>query len=1476
MTREPHAPQPASASSSHLHDGFIGDRLPAWLKQATQSQIRTLRESLEAHHATQARLRGITLALPSPQQFAERQFASLLREPLPGDVAFWQLEWLEVSHRFSSTPGAEPPFPTYGQRRENGLLRLMRNFAVSNDFYLGTGLVAPGQERVLSRGTDELVEACRKLDAGRLYQQELDRTFDAAAQRILCEDKRSGLRLAVQVAALKGEITEPVKEALHALVDKPADRRSASLTGHPGLLEALGCPVADGVWIQLRDRHGQTQGGVLYLPSDPVQALRHFDSHASINRALVAELRHEPYRQSFSQLIGLDQRAGFMHKLRARLEDDQPDLELDGSVPQHDIFQALAAQQTNRVKQDGRLLLVPTADADEAASRERHEAWKAAGLDVLNLAGLFIPVVGGLLLGQLVAHTLSEVFEGTQDWLRGHQHEALEHMLGVAEILAGTAATVAGVTFVRSAFVAALEPVRLANGAGRLWAGDLAVFASTPGTVTLGADGAYADGGRRWIKADGVFYEVHRPDPDGPWRLRHPGREEAYGPVVLHNGERGWRLMHDEPQRWRDPAKMLDTLWPRNQPFDSQQAQQILRMAGIDEDELRGLLVENRRTPASLRETLRAFDADARIDTFFRDLERDTVSDQDLQLLAWCEARPGSKKGRAAVLADRPRSSDLLFARLTRLQESSEPLLKPLMALGLPEPYARDLADGASHEARQQFVNSGQLSHRLAIQARSLCSVAKVSRAMAGLYLPSAYSDETGMLVLALLNVEAMDAFSLALRKAVSDAVELKRIGSVADVVDQRVLVREQGVFALYDGRGRKLAMQPPASSDVFQAVLAALKSRNLLGRLGLAENANAERLREKLMAYLGTHEEIARMLGWASTERWFNPGQRLADGRVGYLLSGRAALPTTPREQLRAGLRRFFPGLGDSLETQVDRWLLQNVSVADALLALQDDFEQLNRALNGWVSAALSDTLRARRQLFAERLLRAWQALGDHVVVDSDGKRQGLRLVLNDLPTDSLPVMPAPIDFYHVTTLVLSETTIGVVNEEFLRAFTYLQELDLSHNQLLRCPRGLGYLTNLRRLRLGHNRIRLDAHAIEALNGLPLLSHLDLSHNSPLGVYEMRFHHLPHLIELNLRRCGLSEWPRGLELCGFLQRADLRDNFLRGVPDGVLAMPLEFRQRILIDGNRLTMADYGKLYALEPLLEEPQEEIGRAWWVGSDSASHGRGELWDRLSTRDENARLFDLLELLQGLADFSWPKAYLLRMGWQCLSMLETDVEFARQAQLAADDVVMDDNGAIDLFSRLLRLHAERDAAGDSAQSRGPRLLALGRALQRLDRIDEYVEAERQNLEGFAEPAVLATLAMRYRVRLRTRLRLPFQPARMRLRAAAVGLSEHRLQAAEAVVGRADVLDDVVADLCTRAFWQRFVQQHFAQPFNDLEQLAGEQRAALAVRRDELGEAQYLNQAQALDAQLQADRLALQQQLTRHYVISLERAPG
>lgn len=48
------------------HDQFIAARLPAWLKRASRGQINTLRNSLNAHHASQARLRGLMHDLLPP------------------------------------------------------------------------------------------------------------------------------------------------------------------------------------------------------------------------------------------------------------------------------------------------------------------------------------------------------------------------------------------------------------------------------------------------------------------------------------------------------------------------------------------------------------------------------------------------------------------------------------------------------------------------------------------------------------------------------------------------------------------------------------------------------------------------------------------------------------------------------------------------------------------------------------------------------------------------------------------------------------------------------------------------------------------------------------------------------------------------------------------------------------------------------------------------------------------------------------------------------------------------------------------------------------------------------------------------------------------------------------------------------------------------------------------------------------------
>lgn len=158
----------------------------------------------------------------------------------------------------------------------------------------------------------------------------------------------------------------------------------------------------------------------------------------------------------------------------------------------------------------------------------------------------------------------------------------------------------AGVSFVRSAFVAGLEPVSLGNGRSRLWQFNARNYRSLPGPVDLLEEERGGEAGRRWVRIDGRYLEVHQPVVDGPYRLRHAASEGGYGPVVLHNGERGWQLMREQPLSWQAPARMLDALWPQLSPVDAHQAEQIMRVAGIDADLLRGVLVENRPAPVSL------------------------------------------------------------------------------------------------------------------------------------------------------------------------------------------------------------------------------------------------------------------------------------------------------------------------------------------------------------------------------------------------------------------------------------------------------------------------------------------------------------------------------------------------------------------------------------------------------------------------------------------------------------------------------------------------------------------------------------------------------------------------------------------------------------------------------------------------------------------------------------------------------------
>lgn len=1487
----------AIISHEQATDDFIAARLPDWLTRASQAQIGALRASLNAHHASQARLRGLTLTLEPLQVFAEKHLLGVLVKPLPTGMTLAALEWLQVSPRFGTMPGTLQQTYHYSATRQDGLLRLMGNFGPDESFYQGTGLVSPGRDAVLTGTPEQLVATCRALDVGQLYQAELQRTFNATTEGILAQDKRSGLALAAQVATLKGDIDEQVQQALTKMVEGGGAHADTGLHAYPGLLEVLGQRVADGLFIRLRDSVGQDRGVVLYLPSDPVQALRRFDSTQAMNTAMVAALQEKAYRDYFMQLISLRHRASIAGRLHTRLEDAQPDLALEGATESGDLFAALAAQQLQRVKDDARLLLVPTADADAAAARARHAAWHGAGLDLLNLAGLFIPVVGALLLGQLVAQTLGEVFEGVKDWTRGHQHEALEHMLGVAETVAATALTAASVSFLRSTFVDGLQPVNVGGRRGLLCSDDITAYESNPGTIALRDDGLYGDESRRWMRRGQRYYEVQRSEPEAPYRLRHPGASNGYGPLVLHNGERGWRLLRDQPQRWNDVRSMLDSLWPQHPAIDAQQAAQVLRVAGVDTEELRGVLVENRPAPVNLRETLRRFEAHARIESFFTRLASYSLATQDSALLEWCQAHAASTDS-DTLLRQRAALQGPLLEHLSTPPAADDRLLTLVKRdfAGLPEAYAQALVAQASEGDRLLTTSSGRVTLGLAEKARSLLRLARLNRTLEGLYLPGSYCNETGQLAFALLQGELAsragvppETLSLELRDNAPDGRLLKAIGTAVDPLVRRIVVHKDGCFHLYDGLGRGLPFGAGDPASLYETLAAVLAPEHCAA-LGMAHGDVGSQLRQRLLARLpATHQGVAELLQWPTQVQWLNPGRRLPDGRVGYLLNGRTGADSRSfAARVRERLRQLYPGL-DDVQLDQEQALLANGPrpVYERLVELEDDHDQLIRHLNRWCSAELNEGRQILRRQVVGAILRAWRLQGDWIYNDA-GTPTGQRLSLSGLQLSSLPELPPVIDFHRVTSLRLYESAVDVVPVNFLRPFTTLSELDMSFNRLRNIPLGIAHLPQLQRLRLAHNQIRLDAQAVEVLQALPGLSHLDLSYNRLEHLY-LNLNHFSAMTHLNLRHCRLATWPDHIELCGLLVRCDLSDNQLRELPEAVLAMPHAWRRALVVDRNPLTGVQLQRLFALDPIeehghLPESMARVdllhARALWLQhvADNDRMACAALWDGLLADPDSVGFFRILAWLEHTADYD-PAATgggreaLAREVWAALRAMEGSPGLRIRVFEECNQPVSCSDMVIDRFShvniRVLLAQAETDAL--DLTKRG-QLMAFGRQLFRLDQV--WQEASRAILRqgGAGEQVGRSALSLAYRVRLRERLGLPGQPRAMRYPDSA-GLSDQHVNSVAAAVLASEDFEALTQSLASRLFWQTCLREQHRALFEALRADYLQRRADLRIVQPPIAAEQLRSQLADLDEQELRDTQRLLTGLTESYLHSLGR---
>ncbi|WP_329604150.1 NEL-type E3 ubiquitin ligase domain-containing protein [Pseudomonas putida] len=1303
--------------------------------------------------------------------------------------------------------------------------------------------------------------------------------------------------MAVEIAAIKQQLDpEDLLVLRIACKDEPAVI-DGPVQLEIGALQVLGCRVDGAVAVELIEHSqstfsfgvpGRLKRVILYTPDDQAQPLRAFTSWDEANRVLATAMGNQDYRQAFVRRIALGDRATCEQALATRLQDAQPDLEPRRVVEAGDGFASMAAWHMRRIKADARFLAVPTAQADDAASEQRLDELKSAGLVLLNLAGLFVPVIGALLVADLARQLLTETFEGVRDWQLGHQHEALAHMLRVAFSVATTGAVVVGVHLARSAFVETLEPVITEDGRQRLWRNELAPYQETtpPAQLTELDNGLLAEGTRHWWRLDGALYRV-RQTANGAWRLLHAEGDAAFGPVLERCSARGWRLAYERPLEWQGAALLLGRLWPTATAMDAVRMEQVLTVADVDEAYLRGLLVERRRMPVQLRDTLQRFAVDARAQAFFSRLEAGEAN-TDTELWQWCierlQLQGETLEEQALSIGDAAiELREAMLEHFSRLYLADDPLLGLIQRdfPTLPDAYALDVLEQATEAMRLRMQAESRLPLALAEHARVALQLARLTRMREALYLQGSYRPEVVALAFALLRWHGPGAgdFNLILRRNPYAGAAMERLFAETDLEHAVVLVRRQGRFQLYNSRGLPDEREVAEPQGLFE-VLAACLPVEYRVRQGWDGADAPARIRKQMQAWLPRDRQaVLRLLGWREARPMASPMQRLADGRLGYPLGGCQSCIGSPERVVRQRVRALYPGIGDvGVDRYIQTLLDMRGGLFENLLRVEQEYRRLDDSLLAWVAEGAGSASRARRRV-ADSLRRAWQMRSDRFV-GAIGNDAMFSLSIVAVPVGGLPVLPVGTDFSHVSELTLSALGLDAIPSGFLACFPDLLCLDMSDNALRALPEGLERLTALRQLLMPRNRIRISAPQANVLTGLALLRSLDLSDN-PLGNIRLQFDRLPSLRILRLNRVQMTALPSGLEWCGLLVFADLRNNQIAELPAALFQAPLQLRRAMHLEGNALAVQDLERLYGAERLLASPRPQrhaSAREEWLQTlDPAVRQAQEgKWNALNAEPGSLAFFELLRQLTTTAEFSKASAELGFRVWAMLDAAHADTA----TRMALFDLAAEPTTCVDsvstLFSRLeVRMHVEQATRGGDPISTRAARLQLAKRLFRVHWVEKIARREidaryqdgRWSRGGHDEEEVEVNLA--YLSGLAQRLDLLGQPRHMQFGRLA-NVSPLQLEEACKEVLQVEAGEQRIVFISERDFWLPVLRAEHPDDFEALETQFTVRLEALDEQREALTSDEYWNLSNALRDEREQALASLAQRLTREAIMA------
>lgn len=936
-----------------------------------------------------------------------------------------------------------------------------------------------------------------------------------------------------------------------------------------------------------------------------------------------------------------------------QVTDPKAQLRLGEYVFSKPILCELFDRKVAALKDDGLFQAVPTAEQDRLSAAARWHAFENGLLNVLNVAAFVVPVLGQIMMAVTAVQLCYEVYEGIDSLLKGEKEQAWDYLMDVAENVAliaglGGAMKAAGrvpVVEVPDA-VSTMRPVTLNDGQARLCKPDMAPFAHDrilPPGLSRNAQGLYEYEGKQWLAIDGKTFSV-KPDPNGQgMRVEHPHRPDAYQPRVRQRGDGIWLHEFDEPRQW-DTKTLLRRLGAKEMGLTDERALRALRVSGETQAHLRKALASGEPLPALAKDSLKRFAIDSDLQRFIEQVRvGDLAADIGLQLellneLGWWQNQGldiplgvsdipafaieqlGEVEAKRLLREEQgvgPINSEV---RVRRLRQQIAELAAVRRAGLFNQRYAREqwpmsteaailrqrypelpasVAEELAHHStalEKAAVREGEVPARIAREARAYLKHLRTGRACEGLFLDAGFNPDSQRLVLH--SLERLPGWSRHVRLEVRDGEFggplLDSIGG-DDASIRKVMVRQGERYCAYDSDGRELH----GEDDFYRAILQALPDAERQA-IGMPDASNGKALREALQALpLPTRRQIRRILGMPALKPGFRSPMRLADGRIGYPLSGRGALATyITEESLLDKLRLLDLSAIPPEQTlrQLQETGLGRAQIDARLNQLMEEQAQLRASLDQWAQESVADVLgddaRAQsRERIAEGLWQHWQGSNLPEIQRTDHTLRLRRVNLGDFPAQLPDFVQA-----RVQTLVLQElpsAAPGIFADNlqdllggalvddralaiFLRRFQHVTSLEISSTGAATTWSGLPRMLRatfpaLRELRLNGLGLVLWENSLRIIGELGHLEYLDLSGNRLFSLPPDLFERW-NLRFLGLNDTGMQSWPIGLgnRALSRIAQVGLEGNALTSLPVELLNPSNTATTRIYLQGNPL------------------------------------------------------------------------------------------------------------------------------------------------------------------------------------------------------------------------------------------------------------------------------------------------------------------